>query len=196
MNTKRNETNTLSKLSNRFHAWTKGWLILALFLVEGLFNAIILPGVQQKLIAASGGTGPIDLLFFYTPETVYTMVASYGEAGRAMYRNFELIGDIIYPLVYTLFFSLLISWLFQRGFKPDSAMQKLNVIPVGTLIFDLLENIFIVIMLSIHPAQPALVAWMGAGFTLAKWSFFGVSLVLVLVGLGKAAMNKFRKQDM
>ncbi len=61
------------------------------------------------------------------------MVESYGEAGRANYRLFELTGDIIYPIVYTLFFSLAITWLFQRGFSSNSAMQNLNVVPFRSL---------------------------------------------------------------
>jgi len=70
----------------------------------------------------------------------------------------ELTADIIYPIIYTLFYSLLLSWLFQRAFKPDSKMQKYNVVPVGAWIFDLLENVGIVSMLSLYPSQPATLA--------------------------------------
>ena len=57
---------------------------------------------------ASGGVGPIDLQFFYTPDKVYSMVSAYGESGRASYRLFELTGDIIYPIIYTLFLACLL----------------------------------------------------------------------------------------
>ena len=63
------------------------------------------------------------------------MVASYGDAGRASYRAFELTGDIIHPIVYTLFFALFITWLLQRGLPPGSKMQKLNVVPFGGWLF-------------------------------------------------------------
>ena len=106
----------------------------------------------------------------------------------------ELTADLIYPIIYTLLLGLLISWLFQRGFKPDSSMQKWNVMPVGAWFFDLLENIGIVSMISMYPAQPAALAWLTAVLGTVKWAFAGASLVLILIGLVPAMMNGFRKQ--
>jgi len=93
-----------------------------------------------------------------------------------------------------LAFSLLISWLFQRSFKPGSKLQKLNVLPVGAGLFDLLENICIVTLLTVYPAQPAVVAWLSTVCTMSKMSFLGMSTLLILVGLVKAAMSRFKKQ--
>jgi hypothetical protein len=77
----------LTNLSNTLKKYANGWLVL-LFLAGVLsFNAVIFPNQQAKM-EASGGTGPIDLLFFYTPDKVYSMIESYGEAGRASYRKF------------------------------------------------------------------------------------------------------------
>lgn len=184
----------LTRLSDTLKRYANGWLVLIFLALEVLFNAVILPATQAKMQAASGGVGPIDLQFFYTPARVYSMVAAYGDAGRAAYRTFELTGDIVYPIVYTLFFGLLITWLFRRGFAPNSKMQRLNVIPVGAWLFDLLENLSIVTMLSVFPSTPAVVAWLSTIFTLIKWGFAGASLVLVLLGLAMALKNRFRKQ--
>jgi hypothetical protein len=106
----------------------------------------------------------------------------------------ELTADIIYPIIYTLFYGLLISWLFQRAFKPESSMQKLNVMPVGAWLFDLLENIGIVSMLGMYPSQPSALAWLTMLFGLVKWAFAIGSILLSLFGLVKAALNGFRKQ--
>lgn len=89
----------------------------------------------------------------------FSTVASYDDAGRACIRNYYLSGDTVNPILYSLIFGLLISWLFQRGFKPISKVQTLNVIPAGAAVFDMLENIFIVTMLSVHPEQPKITAW-------------------------------------
>jgi len=168
--------------------------VLVFLAGEVFFNAVVLPGQQAKMEAGSGGTGPIDLQLFYTPEKVYSMIESYGEAGRASYRTFELTGDIIYPIVYTLFFSLAITWLFKRGFPSDSTIHKYNVVPFGAWFFDLLENLGIVGMLSIFPSTPAMLAWITAIFTLLKWLFVLPTALLLLYGLVKAAMNGFKKQ--
>ena len=184
----------LTNLSNTLKKYANGWLVLIFLAGEIFFNAVVLPNQQAKMEAGSGGTGPIDLLIFYTPEKVYSMVESYGEAGRASYRTFELTGDIAYPIVYTLFFALAITWLFQRGLPSTSNIHKYNVIPFGAWFFDLLENLSIVTMLSIFPSTPALLAWIATIFTMLKWLFVLPTALLLLYGLVKAAMNGFKKQ--
>lgn len=173
----------LTTLSITLQKYAKGPLVLLFLALDLLFVAFILPNTEAQMKATSGGVGPIDLQFFYTPEKVYSMVGAYGAAGRAVYRTFELTGDIIYPIIYTLFFSLLLSWLFRRGFAGDSRWQSSNVLPFGALFFDLLENICIVTMLTIYPATPAPLAWLATSFTMIKWSFAVVTLLLVLVGV-------------
>lgn len=184
----------LNNLSNTLKKYANGWLVLIFLAGEIFFNAVVLPNQQAKIEAGSGGVGPIDLQFFYSPEKVYSMVESYGDAGRASYRTFELTGDIIYPIVYTLFFALAITWLFQRGFPTSSSMHKYNVVPFGAWLFDLFENLSIVAMLSIFPSTPALLAWIATVFTLLKWLFVLPTALLLLYGLVKAAMNGFKKQ--
>ena len=73
-------------------------------------------------------------------------------------------------------------------------MQKWNLMPVGAWFFDLLENVGIVSMLMMYPAKPAILAWITMLFGSLKWAAFVVTIGLVLVGLVKAAMNRFRKQ--
>jgi hypothetical protein len=181
----------LSKLSSRFHTWARGWLILAILVAFVIFAAVTMPGIQ----AASGDVEGLDYAkYFYTPDEAFATVASYDAAGRATLRVYYLTGEIVNPILYTSFFILLISWLFQRGFQPESNMQRLNVLPIGALIFDLLENVCIATMLSVYPARPTLVAWLSTVGTTTKYIFFYASCLLVLVGLVKAAMNGFRKQ--
>ena len=184
----------LTNLSNTLKKYANGWLVLILLAGEIFFNAVILPAQQAKIQSTPGAAGPIDLQFFYTPEKVYGMIASYGDEIRASYRTFELTGDIAYPVVYTLFFSLAITWLFQRGFPADSNMHKYNVVPFGAWLFDLFENLCIVAMLSIYPSTPAALAWLATIFTMTKWLFIIPTALLLLYGFGKAAMNKFQVQ--
>ena len=184
----------LKKISGTFNAWAKGWLVIVLFVLDGFFVGLLLPVVEALLKSDSGGPGPIDLQFFYAPVKVFEMIAAYGPYGRPFYRNVELTVDIIYPIVYTLFLGLLISWLFQRGFQPGHKIQKWNVVPLGAWFFDLLENIGIVILISVFPATPAALTWITNFFSLSKWFFVFLSIGLVVVGLLNAARNKFRKQ--
>jgi hypothetical protein len=185
----------LSKLSDRLHVWARGWLILAIFAVIVLFLGATESLFQVFSYPALAGKVSLDAQFFYTPETAFAAVASYGDAGRARMIWIHLIWDFIFPVLYTAFLSLFMSWLFQRGFKPGSKLRKLNVLAIAGGSFDLLENIGIVTMILVYPAQPAVVAWLSTVFTMGKWSLGVVIILLLLIGLVKAAMNRFRVQE-
>jgi hypothetical protein len=185
----------LNTLSQKFHSWTTGWRVITLLIADALMMGYIMPLAGGLIaFAANASVLPLDLMFFYTPDQAFAMIEKYGQAGRDLYMKIELTADIIYPIIYTLFYGLLLSWLFQRGFKPDSKMQKYNVMPVGAWFFDLLENMGIVSMLAMYPSQTAVMAWLTMIFGSIKWAFFLVTIGLTLYGLVRAMLNGFRKQ--
>jgi hypothetical protein len=177
----------LSRISNRFHTWAKGWLILSsIAALVLLFN---LPLADPTLISMS-----LDGQFAYAPKQAFSAVASYGDNGRVQMIWIHL-GDFILITLYTLMFCLSISWLFQRGFKRASRMQRLNLIPVLGGFFDVMENIWIITIILVYPAQPTAVAWLSTISTMGKY-IMGIPIVLLLViGLAKAAMNRFKVQE-
>ena len=186
----------LNTLSQKFHQWTSGWRVIILLVADALMMGYIMPlAAGLMAFAANASVLPLDLMFFYTPEKAFAMIEKYGEAGRALYMKIELTADIIYPIIYTLFYGLLLSWLFQRAFKPESKMQRYNVMPVGAWLFDLLENGGIVSMLTMYPSQPTVLAWLTMLFGSLKWLFAFASIGLALYALARAAMNGFRKQS-
>lgn len=170
----------LGRLSYALHQFAKGWLVLVLLVLTLSFESLFL--FLNKLIA-NGGAGPLDLLFFYTSQQAYERIAAYGESGRVVYRLTELTVDLAYPIVYSLFLALLLSWLFQRGFAAQAKIQRWNVLPLSAWLFDWLENLGIVAMLTIYPAAPLWLAWPTALFTMAKWGFVGMSIALALIGM-------------
>ena len=185
----------LNQISQTFHAWATGWRVVILLIAETLMMFYIMPlAAAIMALAANNSVMPLELMFFYTPAQAFEMMDKYGEAGRSIYLRIELTADIIYPIIYTLFFGLLLSWLFQRAFKPDSQMQKWNVMPLGAWFFDMLENVGIVSMLMMYPSQPEIMAWLTMLFGAFKWGFFVVTMGLVLMALVRAALNRFRKQ--
>ncbi len=184
----------LRTISGKFFKWTNGWRVTILVLLDIFFMGFIMPLIGGLMKDGTGTQQPLDLQFFSTPQKMYALNQSYGEFGRAFYRNVELTVDILYPIIYTLAFGLLISWLFQRGLKPGSKWNLLNTVPVGAWLFDLLENLGIVTLLSQFPSQPIIVAWLTTLFTMIKWIFAGVSILLIIIGLVMAVRNGFKKQ--
>ena len=184
-----------TNLSNTLRKYANGWTVLILLVIYGFFAGYVMPMMAAKMNAAAGqSVTPLDLMFFYTPNQAFEMMNKYGEAGRSTYFNIELTADIIYPISSMLFFGILLSWLFQRGFKPDSKMQNFNLAPAGSWLFDLIENAMIVPMILMYPTQSAILAWLAMILGMVKWAFAFLSLGMVLTGLMKAAMNGFKKQ--
>jgi hypothetical protein len=71
-------------------------------------------------------------------------------------------------------------------------MQRLNLVPVLGGFFDVMENIWIMAMILVHPAQPTIVAWLSTISTMGKY-IMGIPIVLLLlIGLVKAATNTSR----
>ncbi|MBN1440167.1 MAG: hypothetical protein JW929_12230 [Anaerolineales bacterium] len=177
----------LLELSDRLRAWADGRLILAV--LAAFILLVNLPLFDPELVAAS-----LDGRFAYTPEQAFAAVASYGEAGRVQMLLLHL-ADFLLIAGYTLLLSLTVSWLFRRGFKPESGLQRGNLVPVLGGLFDLMENIWIMILIWAFPARPAIVAWLATIFTSGKY-LMGVPILLVLlIGLVKGAVNKFKIQE-
>ena len=171
----------LRLLSHKLKRYAKGWLIFFLFVTDVLFLGYLMPAAGNA-VTGEAATVPIDLMFFYTPQTVYKIIADYGATARETYLSLSLSIDIAHPIVYTLLLSLLITWLFQKAYDTRSKMQRLNVVPFAAFAADLLENAGIITMISIYPKTLAVLAWLTTFFTMSKWIFAGVSVVLVVIG--------------
>lgn len=170
----------------------QGWLIGVAFGVMVFCMAVLLPRAETQ-IKAAGASGPIDLLFFPSPENSFGIAAALGPEGRAAYRLTELTVDVLYPLAYSLFYSLLISVLLRRVVAAGHPFRQLNLLPLGALFFDFLENAGIVTLLTVFPAQP-----LGLGLFLqvangVKWLFAGASVAALLFALLGAAWQKIRR---
>lgn len=62
-------------------------------------------------------------------------------------------------------------------------MQRLNLMPLGAGLFDYLENMAMITLLVRYPAHVDGVARIAGYFTVLKWAFTGISLVLLVLGL-------------
>jgi len=185
----------LNNISEKFYKWANGWVVLILVALDMFFAGFVMPLLGGLMKSGTGLEQPLDLMIFATPDKIFEMIERYGDSGRVFYRNIELTADIAYPIIYTLAFGLLISWLFKRGFASNSNMRKYNVAPVFAFVFDMLENLNIVTLLSIFPSKPIFLGWTLFIFTAIKWLFAAVSIVLILIGLVMAIKSKFKVQE-
>jgi len=178
---------TLSAYLHRRASW---WALLPAFAFYMLFNAFLLPRAEESINRAAGQrVGIIDLGMGFDLEKIKQQVAAYGVEGRDLYRHTEITMDVIYPLAYAVFFSLLIS-LLMRGLAPDSRLKQANVLPFITEGFDLLENVFLVLLLSGYPDMSNTTVLLVAVFRTLKWLSFALIFVLILFLLGKRLFRR------
>lgn len=174
----------LVHLSDLFKKYAKGWLVLTFLALDIFFMVIVMPNMSIILRTSTPNEiAPLDLKFFYTPEQAFTTLEAFGQSGRDAYKIVEMTADIIYPIVYTIAFGLLLTWLFKHAFDEDHAIQRFNILPIGAWLFDLLENLGIVSMLNIFPNIPVGLAWVIAIFTAIKWLFAVTSMTLIVIAL-------------
>ena len=161
----------------------KGWLVLVFLGLFFLFNLVIMPSGQKWLGGNTNEVGSIDLTLAASPATLFDKVDAYGEQGRSVYRIFALSADIAYPIIYSIFLGLTITFLFQRIFPLESTWQKLNLLPFAALIFDVLENLGIVALLSTYPEKFVWLAILTSILNFIKWMCAGGSTLLAVAGL-------------
>ncbi|MBL7164744.1 MAG: hypothetical protein ISS57_19320 [Anaerolineales bacterium] len=176
----------LQKISN-------GWVVFAVLVVFMLFTAFVLPTQAVQADQNNAGVDTPDLSFYYSPEKLYQMAESYGEAGRQEYIKARFTFDLVWPIVYTLSLVTSISWLTRRGFAPDSRWQRANLVPVLAVVFDYIENISTSLVMFRYPARTPVIDFVAPFFTSIKWILVGGSFGLWLIGIGAGIFAWIKK---
>ncbi|MFN2395358.1 MAG: hypothetical protein ABR597_06685 [Bacteroidales bacterium] len=150
-------------------------LLPALFI---FFNVFVIPyfinlyGLQDHEL--------LDLQFGFTPEFAHAVLADYGEYGRHGIMVFTGIVDTAYPLVYGSLLTLFISRLKMKSNARNNSLQIINLTPFIAVLFDLMENIGILMMIQYYPGQIIPVARVTSIAGIFKWIFLGSSVLILL----------------
>lgn len=159
------------------------WLTIALLSVialacVGLFSA------RMDALRRNTDIGREKLLdgrVWYDKADAAWLLDKLGAWGRRLYAVTAVTLDLFFPVAYGLLLGLLLVRLWPAG------QAWLLILPLVTVIADLLENVTIATMIWTYREgeEPAL-ANQAAAFTLTKWVFLVLSLLAVLVGLARA----------
>lgn len=172
----------MKKVSTFFYNRANGYLTLGFLAMQFAFSGAILP-YFQKQFDPDLTRGLMDLSFGFTPERGYSILESYGEEGRKVYFFVESFVDIIYPIIYTTAFVLLVSFLFKKNNWNTGKIAILNIVPLAGMVFDMLENFGIIQMLRAFPEKVEFWAKFASNAGLVKWGFAGITILLALGGL-------------
>ena len=87
-----------------------------------LINLQGVPGIPP--IASLLRIGLPDMMFTYSPSSIYEKLTRFGLDGRCAYRIFLERIDFLFPAVYGLFFVMVTTFGFSRLFPNRPALQK------------------------------------------------------------------------
>ncbi len=153
--------------------------LLFMYAFHGLFSFSV-----EKLQHLSGGYGIPDALFYYRFDTLQTLFSHYGEAGKKVYLQLQVI-DMIYPLIYS---TLLAGLLYLQFSK--SRLTWVIIIPHIAALFDYAENLSLRFNLIRFPSLDPAVADASGIFTCLKWSLVYLSILLLLIAWFKRLFFK------
>ncbi|HEY60085.1 MAG TPA: hypothetical protein G4N92_05310 [Anaerolineae bacterium] len=168
--------------SNWFFKISSGRVALAALVIFLLFTALVLPDQAAKLETATGIRESPDTSFIYSANDLYQMADAYGAEGRAAYIRARFSFDLVFPLVFTFFLVTAISWVYAHVFPTESAWRHANLVPLSGMVFDYLENLSASLVMLRYPQRTAVVDWLAPVFTLIKWVFISVSVLLLVAG--------------
>jgi hypothetical protein len=184
----------INSLHSFFRKISRPATIAAITVITLLFFWLInfqgVPGIPP--IASLLRIGLPDMLFTYSPSTIYEKLTLFGPDGRSAYGIFLERVDFLFPAVYGLFFVMVTTFGFSRLFPNRPALQKLSLLPCFTTLFDYAENLCFLALLRIYPVESHNLQKLANVCTLAKWTFAAVSIVLLLVATLGSLMRNLR----
>jgi hypothetical protein len=120
----------------------------------------------------------------YSYEYAKELLTKLGESGRDLYLYNQLPLDFLYPGLFAISCSLLLSWLFLKIKDPSSRLFYFCFVPVAVGVFDYIENILIIGLISgypdISPGQVELSSLVTIAKSVLTTLFF---IVLLIVGI-------------
>jgi len=130
----------------------------------------------------------------YSYEHAILLMNNLGESGRSIYLTRQLPADFIYPGLFAISYSLLLTWLFLKSFDPKSWVYFLGFIPILAGLFDYLENIGIILMINTYPnLTPGLVRFASIT-TVLKSSFTTIFFLVLFFGIGAWVVSWIRSR--
>ena len=165
----------LKKLSDWIYDKAHGGLVLLFLGLQILYASLILPQFQPK-----NNEELLDLQFGFDNATAYRILESYGEAGRADYIQLAAVWDILFPLIYTTFNVLLVSFLVRKVFPANKKIRLLNLVPLVNMLLDFNENFGNIQLTKTFPELSGF--WVNYASTsgIIKWIFSGIGMVITI----------------
>jgi hypothetical protein len=166
------------KILKKIYDKSNGILLIISSVLFVIFMATVLPYVSYWTeVVKELPAGP-DTLFTWNINEYYSVRSTFGEEGRRLYIILRWTFDVVWPMVYTFFYFIAISFLAKK--TKDSIGYKWLLIPVFAVVFDFAENTMATIFMAMFPSSSDVVVRLLIVSSNAKWAFVGLSFVVII----------------
>ena len=171
--------------------YSTGKIVIIFFVITQVIGGTLLFGTIPDLKNYSDGFEIFDLLLTgYSQEYAKELLDALGTNGRQIYLYRQIPVDMVYPFMFAISYSLLLTYFFKRTFQANNKINHLSILPVFAGMFDYLENICIAMMLYIYPSFSYTVAKVSSMFTILKSVFTTFVFILLITGIIKLIFRK------
>ena len=118
----------------------------------------------------------------YSYPEAMLLLDSLGPEGRDAYLFPQLALDFVYPGLFAVCYSLMLTWVFAKRFPPGSRIFYLAILPAFAGLFDYVENLLIIRMIAVFPGVSEGLVLVASSATTAKSVFSTVSFLLLILG--------------
>jgi len=189
----RNKSDNMRKLLSFIQSVSTGKVVLALFIPAMIvYFIMLLYTIPQVAEYASGmklfDLSPVGYSFEYANE----LLGALGVDGRGAYLYKQLPLDFIFPGLFALSCSLLLSWLFLKSQNESSKIFYFCFVPVAAGLFDYLENIGIIHLITSYPDISNISVSLASAMTIIKSGLTMAFFVLLIIGLVLLLRSKWK----
>ena len=170
----------LGRPLNMLRKYSNWKIILPSSILFILFTLVIFPFYLTQLNKiANEKVLFLDGRLSYNYDQVNTLFNKMGREGRDVYHVMAGKIDMIYPIVYSIFFVLLLASLLKKIFSQKSKILLIALLPLIGMLFDYLENLNTLKLLNKFPNITTEQVAYGSQMTQIKWLFLIMSILLV-----------------
>ena len=187
------EYKEMQKFIHNLQKYATTRAVFGLFVVTMLVFATILWVTIPAVLTLAPDMALFDMSpAGYSVEYASELLGAIGAEGRQLYLTRQLPVDFIYPGLFAIGYTLLLTWLFKKGFAQDSSIFYVVFVPMLAGLFDYFENIGIILMLNSYPnISPQIVAITSMN-SIIKSGLTVAFYCLLMFGIIMVARNKVR----
>lgn len=125
----------------------------------------------------SKGLKMLDMTINYSPEEAYNLIENYGKQAIEYYLYVMEPIDVLIPAIMGLFLCVIYT-ITLRNMVTNKYITYAYIFPILGCVFDYMENVGVITMLTNYPSKLVLVARITNFFTMAKSIFVTVSILI------------------